>query len=87
MGVFALVFFTFRYVSLSSILASSSLPLSLMFIFPTKVPSLVLFGYFATVMVLITHQKNIERLIRNQESKVVLGKKAASKEDEEVETA
>jgi glycerol-3-phosphate acyltransferase PlsY len=86
-GVFAVVFFAFRYVSLSSILASSSLPLSLMFIFPTKVPSLVLFGFFATLMVLITHQKNIERLVRNQESKVVLGKRSASEEEEEVETA
>ena len=74
-GVFALVFFAFKYVSLASILAASSIPLSLMFIFPAHVPSLVLFGFFATLMVIITHQKNIERLVRKQESKVILGKK------------
>ncbi|HEY6161477.1 MAG TPA: glycerol-3-phosphate 1-O-acyltransferase PlsY [Bacteroidia bacterium] len=83
--VFAVVFFAFRYVSLSSILAASSLPLSLMFILPTRVPSLVLFGFFATLMVIITHQKNIERLFRNQESKVSLGKKDV--EEEDIETA
>jgi glycerol-3-phosphate acyltransferase PlsY len=81
--VFAFVFLAFHYVSLSSIMAAASLPLSVMFIFPTQIASLVLFGFFATLIVLITHQKNIERLLRRQESKVMLLKKAQAGKDAE----
>lgn len=84
-AVFLLTFLITRYVSLSSILAASSMPLSLMFIFPTAILNLVLFGFLATLIVLVTHQKNIERLVRKEEAKVKLNKKSA--EEKKTETA
>lgn len=72
----ALVFFTllllFRYVSLSSIVAGFTFPLSIIFVFHSPIRSFLLYGLCFCVLILITHQKNIERLLRGQESKVHL---------------
>jgi glycerol-3-phosphate acyltransferase PlsY len=76
--VFVAVFFAFNYVSLASICAASSFPLTFIFIYPAKVPTLVLFGFLILLLVLITHQKNIERLVRRQESKIKFSKKQAA---------
>jgi glycerol-3-phosphate acyltransferase PlsY len=37
-------------------------------------PSLNLFAIFVPILSLITHQKNIERLIRGEETKIIFGK-------------
>src|SRR5687767_4016427 len=79
-AVFILVFLATNYVSLSSILASFAFPVSLIFVFPATISSEILFGFFVSVIVLITHQKNIERLLRRQESKIKLRKKPVSEE-------
>lgn len=71
-GVFALVFLFSNYVSLSSICAAIAFPLSIMFFFPSGVPSMVVFSLFIAAIVMLTHQKNIERLINRQESKIHL---------------
>lgn len=68
-AVFLFVFLLTNYVSLSSIIASFAFPIALIFIFPATIPSQILFGFFACVIVLITHQKNIERLLQKKESK------------------
>ena len=68
-GVFILVFIVTNYVSLSSIIASFAFPISLIFIFPTGIPSFIVFALFTVAMVLLTHQKNIERLLNKQETK------------------
>jgi glycerol-3-phosphate acyltransferase PlsY len=46
------------------------------------VPSMVVFSCLVAILILITHQKNIERLLRREESKIFLVKK--KKEEEEV---
>lgn len=75
-GVFIVVLLLTSYVSLSSITAAFSFPLSVIFIFEVQVPTLVIFSLFLAVLILITHQKNIERLMRKSESRVNLfGKK------------
>ncbi|MGZ4157913.1 MAG: hypothetical protein ACXVED_12360, partial [Bacteroidia bacterium] len=51
------------------------------FIFKTTVPSLIIFSILIAIMVLITHQKNIERLLRMEESKAKLIKKKKKKEE------
>ncbi|MEW6467282.1 MAG: glycerol-3-phosphate 1-O-acyltransferase PlsY [Bacteroidota bacterium] len=77
-AVFLLVFLLTNYVSLSSIIASFAFPFSLIFVFPATISSQILFGFFTCVVVLITHQKNIERLLRRQETKISLRKKSSS---------
>jgi acyl phosphate:glycerol-3-phosphate acyltransferase len=81
-GVFVLVFLATNYVSLGSISAGFSLPVIIIFGFGKDiVPSMVLFGVMVAILVLITHQKNIERLLRREESKMSLRKK---KDEEEL---
>jgi acyl phosphate:glycerol-3-phosphate acyltransferase len=64
-----------KYVSLSSIIAGFSFPLSVIFIFQSPIRSVVLYGMCICVLILVTHQKNIERLIKGKESKVNLFKR------------
>jgi glycerol-3-phosphate acyltransferase PlsY len=73
--VFILVLLMFSYVSLSSMIAAIVFPITVIFVFRTTVPSLIIFSILIAIMVLITHQKNIERLLRREESKAKLIKK------------
>lgn len=73
--VFLLVLLITRYVSLSSIAAGFTFPLSTIFIFHVSVRSIIVYGMCICVLILVTHQKNIERLMKGKESKVNLFKK------------
>jgi glycerol-3-phosphate acyltransferase PlsY len=87
MGIFILVLLISGYVSLSSMTAAVAFPIIVIFIFKTTVPSLIIFSLLIAIMVLITHQKNIERLLRREESKASLIKKKKKVEEAiEVET-
>lgn len=68
-GVFLLTLFLTKYVSLSSILAGLSFPVAVIVIFHSSVTSLIIFSISVAILLIITHQKNIGRLIRNEESK------------------
>ena len=83
-AIFIIVLLVSSYVSLSSMIAAVAFPIIVIVIFQTKVPSLVIFSILIAIMVLITHQKNIERLLRKEESKAKLIKK--KKKVEQVET-
>ena len=74
--VFILVLFTSKYVSLSSMIASLTFPFFVMFILHSTNDSLNLFAIFVPILSLITHQKNIERLIRGNETKIKFDKKS-----------
>jgi glycerol-3-phosphate acyltransferase PlsY len=52
-------------------IAGFSFPFILIFVFKTTTPSLVLFSLIVSVLLLFTHQKNIERLLRNEENKAL----------------
>jgi len=69
-GVFLLVLFLTRFVSLSSILASIAFPIFILVIFNVENPIYRVFAIAVALMVILTHQKNIGRLIRGIESKV-----------------
>jgi glycerol-3-phosphate acyltransferase PlsY len=69
-GVFVLTLLLTQYVSLSSMMAALTFPISIMFIYHETVPGLNIFAMFVCILVLITHQKNIERLLRGEEGKV-----------------
>ncbi len=73
--VFIVTLLITRYVSLSSMVAAFTFPLLLIFVFPTKTPSLVIFAFILAILMLFTHQKNIERLIKREESKFTFRKK------------
>lgn len=69
-GVFLLVLYLTRFVSLSSILASVAFAVFILFIFNEKEPLYRVFAVAVALMVILTHQKNINRLLRGTESKV-----------------
>jgi glycerol-3-phosphate acyltransferase PlsY len=69
-GVFILVLYLTRFVSLSSILASVAFAVFILFIFNEEEPLYRAFAIAVTLTVLLTHQKNISRLLRGNESKV-----------------
>ena len=72
---FVVVLLISKYVSLSSILSGFSFPLSVIFLFQSTIRSVVLYGMCICVLILVTHQKNIERLLKGKESKVNLFKR------------
>lgn len=76
-SVFVVILLTTHYVSLSSIMAGFTFPFSIAFIFKTSIPSVLLYGIAICTLILITHQKNIERLLKGKESKIYLFKKKA----------
>jgi glycerol-3-phosphate acyltransferase PlsY len=73
--IFAFTLFTTRYVSLSSMLAAVMLPLSILFIFHNQERWLILFGICIALMVILTHRKNITRLLEGNENKANILKK------------
>lgn len=75
--IFVFVFVISKYVSLASILASMTFPLVVFQILKESEvnSSLEMFAIFVPILTLITHQKNIERLIRGEENKAKFGKK------------
>ncbi len=74
-GVFLLMLFLTRYVSLSSISASIAFPLLILFIFNEPELSYRVFAIATACLVVLTHHKNINRLINGNESKVPLFRK------------
>jgi glycerol-3-phosphate acyltransferase PlsY len=69
MGVFLVIALLTKYVSLGSVIAGFSFPFILILVFHTTTPSLMIFSLIVAILLLFTHQKNIERLLRNEESK------------------
>jgi glycerol-3-phosphate acyltransferase PlsY len=73
--LFIVVLFSTRYVSLSSMLAAIAFPLFAIVIYKNEEPLFVAFGIAAAIMVILTHQKNIARLVEGTENKAKLLKK------------
>ena len=75
--VFILTLLISKYVSLSSIIASLAFPFIVIVILGMNNTnsSLIIFSIFVPILSLITHQKNIERLIRQEENKAKFGNK------------
>lgn len=69
-GIFIAVLYLTRFVSLSSILASIAFPIFILVIFNVENPAYRIFAISVALMVLLTHQKNITRLLSGNESKV-----------------
>jgi glycerol-3-phosphate acyltransferase PlsY len=73
--VFFLMLFLTRYVSLSSITASIAFPVLIFFIFREPEIMYRLFALATAILVVLTHHKNINRLLSGNESQINLFKK------------
>jgi glycerol-3-phosphate acyltransferase PlsY len=73
-GVFLLVLFLTRYVSLSSILAGIALPICVLWIWNDDVTLYRVFAVLVAIMIILTHQKNIIKILRGSESRVPIFK-------------
>ena len=74
LGIFIVTLITTRFVSLSSMLASVAFMVLILFIFHEKETTYRLFAILVALMVIVTHQKNISRLLKGTESKVPMFK-------------
>jgi len=73
-GVFLIVLFLTRFVSLSSILASLAFPIFILVVFNVNNNNYRIFAIAVSLLVILSHQKNISRLIKGCESKVPIFK-------------
>jgi glycerol-3-phosphate acyltransferase PlsY len=73
-GIFLLVLYLTRFVSLSSILASIAFPIFILVVFNVENPVYRVFAISVALLVLLTHQKNIGRLLRGDETKLPIFK-------------
>ena len=80
MGVFVVMLYLTRYVSLSSISASIAFPVLILFIFHEPEISYRLFAIATACLVVLTHHKNIGRLLTGNESKVKSFRKRRDKQ-------
>ena len=69
-GVFLLVLYLTRYVSLSSILAAVALPICVLWIWNEHEILYRVFALLVAILVVFTHQKNIGRILRGVESRI-----------------
>lgn len=75
-GVFILMLFLTKYVSLSSIMASIAFPLLILFAYNEPEMSYRVFSISTAILVVLTHHKNIGRLLEGNESKIKLKKRS-----------
>ena len=69
-GVFLLVLFLTRYVSLSSILAGVALPICVLWVYNEQEIFYRVFAVGVAALVVLTHQKNISRLFKGSENRM-----------------
>ena len=69
-AVFVSVLYLTRFVSLSSILSSIAFAVFILFVFNDDVTLYRIFSVAVALMVILTHQKNINRLLKGTETKV-----------------
>jgi glycerol-3-phosphate acyltransferase PlsY len=77
LGVFLIVLLATRYVSLSSMTAGLSFPFFLNIVLKNQNQTLLIFSLFVAALLILTHKKNIARLLKRQETKVNLFVKKA----------
>lgn len=74
-GVFVSVFLFSRFVSLSSIIGGFSFPFWVYFVLGRHDSWTVVFSIFFVALLIFTHRKNIQRLVRGEENKIFFNKK------------
>lgn len=74
-GIFVVLFIITSYVSLSSMVAGFSFPIIIWLVYGETIITMNIFAMAVAIIILITHQRNIERLLKGEESKIYLTKK------------
>ena len=74
LAVFILIVSLTRFVSLGSILGAVFYPIQLIFIFGLESIYIQIFSIIIPLIVIYTHRKNIDRLLKGEESKIKLVK-------------
>ena len=69
-GVFLIVLFLTRFVSLSAVLAGIAFMVFILFVFNEQPTFYRIFAVLVALMVILTHQKNIGRILNGTENKV-----------------
>lgn len=73
LAVFLIVFLASKYVSLGSMIASLAYPIIMLIpAFSPDEPIVIVFGFLIFALVVLTHRKNVRRLINGEESKLQL---------------
>lgn len=68
-GIFVLVVILTRYVSLGSMVAGLIFPFIIEFLFNNSSHTLLIFSIIVALLLIVTHIKNIKRLVKGEESK------------------
>ncbi len=68
-GIFILVLLLFKYVSFGSMMAGISYPIIVSFFYPSLSDSLKIASIVMALILIITHRKNIKRLLNGEEAK------------------
>tara|TARA_B100001758_G_C18324958_1_gene565343 strand:+ start:294 stop:923 length:630 start_codon:yes stop_codon:yes gene_type:complete len=77
LGIFLIVFLLSKYVSLGAIVASVFFPVVSFFVMKEDARIMIVFSIVISLIVLLSHKKNIGRLWRGEENKMnFLGRKA-----------
>lgn len=89
LALFVVVLTITKYVSLGSMIAGVAFPIFVAVVFKSQIPSLIIFSSVVALLIVITHQKNIQRLLKHDENKTYLfGKRhkiAGLNEEQEVD--
>jgi glycerol-3-phosphate acyltransferase PlsY len=70
-GIFLVMLFASGYVSISSMTAGVSFPVLLLTVFNTPSLFFKIFSVFVAIALIITHRKNIKRLMKGEESRFI----------------
>ena len=68
--IFVIMLTVFGYVSLASLTAAISFPVLTILVFHISYTSFQIFSLLLAILVIITHRKNINRLLKGEESKI-----------------
>jgi glycerol-3-phosphate acyltransferase PlsY len=80
LGIFLIVLFVTGYVSVSSMSAGLAFPVLLLLVFHTPSLAFKIFSLFVAISLILTHRKNIKRLLKGEESKFIKRRKKEQSE-------
>ena len=75
--IFLIVFLASRYVSLGAIITSIAYPFISYFVVKEDAKSMIVFTVLLGALIVLSHRKNIKRLINGEESRMNLSKRKA----------
>ena len=75
--IFLIVFLASRYVSLGAIITSIAYPFISYFVVKEDAKSMIVFSVLLGVLIVLSHRKNIKRLINGEESRMNLSTRKA----------